>query len=368
MKNSIMKLLYHSFVCIKYHMKSFRGGWILTHFFWLDYKERKANIWIIAKTHLRGWSYSDWCILGLTKNKHKHYLSTRDYCSLHPFNGAYSSWIDDKLTLKYVLHGTEAGKYMPNYYYELMTDGRVVGLMDLETKYGKSIDGIVSLLRDKGLLAFKLVKGSLGVGFYRAEYKEGKYWMNDEDLDLAGFKDRLSNLRGYLVTEYLLPHPEFSKLCSKSVGCLRYIVGRRLNGDLADVYSFIRFGTTRSKFVENYNSGGVLAIIHDGRYDNGNILDFSTNQNKVVIHHPDTHVPLKGFIPHWEEIKNAAHTIAGTLPQMTYMGIDFCVTHDDRVKIIEINSLTSLDAIQLDKSIYDTPGGAFFNERIVKDK
>ena len=62
---------------------------------------------------------------------------------------------------------------MPDYYYELMTDGRVVGLIDLETQYGKSTDGIVSLLRDKGLLAFKLVKGSLGVGFYRAEYKEG---------------------------------------------------------------------------------------------------------------------------------------------------------------------------------------------------
>lgn len=192
--------------------------------------------------------------------------------------------------------------------------------------------------------------------------------MNDEELDLAGFKDKLSNLRGYLVTEYLLPHPEFSKLCNKSVGCLRYIVGRRLNGDLADVYSFMRFGTSRSKFVENYNSGGVLTIIQDGQYNNGNILDFSTNQNKVVTHHPDTGIPLNGAIPHWQEIKQAAHTIADVLPQMTYIGIDFCVTHDDRVKIIEINSLTSLDSIQLDKSIYDTPGGAFFQERIIKDK
>ena len=56
------------------------------------------------------------------------------------------------------------------------------------------------------------------------------------------------------------------------------------------------------------------------------------------------------------------------MPQMSYMGIDFCVTNDDRVKIIEINSLSSLDSIQTNESIYTTPGGEFFKERLSNNK
>lgn len=345
-------------------MNSFRGGWILTHFFYTDYKERKSSFWKIACIHLKGWSYSDWCIMGLTDEKRNDYLSTRDYCSLHPLNGSYSTWIDDKLTLKYILSGTEAGKYMPDYYYELMEDGRIVGLMNLDNQYEWSTEGIVQLLRDKRLLAFKLVKASLGVGFYRVEYCSGQYYLNDEKMSLNDFLKRLKTLKGYLITEYLLPHSEISKLCSQSVGCLRYIIGRKFNGELIDIYSFMRFGTKQSKFVENYNSGGVLTIIHDGKFTDGNILDKDTMKNIIITKHPDTGLPLRGEIPHWNEIKKAAHIVANVMPEMDYMGIDFCVTNNDKIKIIEINSLSSLDSIQTDKSIFETKGGEFFRERL----
>ena len=341
---------------------------MLAHQFYTDYKQHKASYWKIARTHLKGWSYSDWCVMGLTDEKQKSYLSTVQYTSLHPLNGVYSSWIDDKLILKYILHGTKAGQYMPDYYYQLMDDGRIVGLMDLPSEYGATVDGIARLLRDKRLLAFKLMKASLGVGFYRVEYKDGKYWMNDEQLDLLQFVNRLKELRGYLVTEYLLPHPEFAKFCDKSVGCLRFLLGRKLNGEIIDIYSFMRFGTARSKFVENYAAGGVLAIVHDGKYSNGNIFDFSTLKNIKIDVHPDTGVPIKGEIPYWENVKKIAHLIADVMPQMIYMGIDFCITHDEKIKIIEINSLPSLDGFQFVQSIFETPAGEFYKERLQNNK
>lgn len=193
-----------------------------------------------------------------------------------------------------------------------------------------------------------------------------KFILNDESMDESAFIAKLKTLKGYLVTEYLLPHPEFAKLCDKSVGCLRYIIGRTLNGEITDIYSFMRFGTKKSKFVENYNSGGVLAIIHDGKYTEGNILDMKNMKNIRIKKHPDTGAPLQGEIPHWAEIKQAAHIIANVMPQMNYMGIDFCITNDNRVKIIEINSLSSLDCIQTDKSIFETNAGVFFKERLLQ--
>lgn len=365
MKNSLGRMIYHSFVCWYHTMTKLRGGWMLTHMYLNDYKRGKANAFKIASVHLKGWSYSDWSILGITDANRKSYLSTRDYCSLHPFNGVYSSWIDDKLTLKYILDGTKAGGYMPDYYFQLTENGNVLPLMDVKEEYaGKGVDGIVALLEEKSLLALKLIKGSLGVGFYKAEYRDNAYCLNGEKFTKPEFSNQLRALRGYLVTEYLLPHPEIARFCDKSVGCLRYVIGRMHNGQLQMVYSFIRLGTAKSRFVENYNSGGVLAVVRDGEFVNGNVLDFSKNKNLVIDRHPDNGVELKGKIPHWSEVEKAARIVADAMPQLTYLGIDFCVTNDDRVKIIEVNSLTSLDSIQTDCSIFDTPGGEFFAERL----
>ena len=365
MRNSLKKIIYHNFVCKWYKIKSFRGGWMLTHVFLTDYKQKKTSFFTIVKTHLKGWSYSDWSILGLTDVTCRSYLSTRDYCSLHPFNGPYSFWIDDKLTLKYILNGTDAGKYMPDYYFMLEDNGTVLPLMDANIEYrDNGIDGIVHLLEARKLLALKLVKGSLGAGFYKAEFDGTAYLLNGEKLTRRELIERIKTLRGYLVTEYLLPHPEFAKFCDKSVGCLRYVIGRRQNGELQEVYSFMRFGTKKSKFVENYNSGGVLTVIRNGEYNEGNVLDFKNNKNVVVKCHPDNGVEIKGRIPYWDEVVKAARIVADTIPQMSYMGIDFCITNDNRVKIIEINSLTSLDSIQTDRSIFETPGGTFFKEKL----
>ena len=367
MRNSLGRTIYHSFVCKFYKMKSFRGGWMLTHLYIQDYKQGKVPVWKIIKAHFRGWSYSDWAILGLTDANFMDYLSTRDYCSLHPLNGEYSYWIDDKLTLKYILYGTAAGKYMPDYYFLLEKNGNVVPLMDVPDEYrNQGFIGVTSLLEEKSKLAFKAVKGSLGIGFYKAEFDGTTYFLNGESLSKSDFMVRIKELKGYLITEYLSPHPDIAKFCNKSVGCLRYLVGRRLNGDLQEIYSFMRFGTEKSKYVENYNSGGVLAILTDGNYSFGNVLDFNLQRNVVVNRHPDTGIEIKGKIPHWDEVKRAVYTIAEVMPQLSYMGIDFCITDDDRVKVIEINSLTSLDSIQLDHSIFVCPGGVFFNERLSK--
>lgn len=337
---------------------------MLTHLFTLDYKRKKVSLFKIAKTHLKGWSYSDWSILGITDENKKNYLSTRDYCSLHPLNESYSFWIDDKLTLKYILNGTEAGQFMPDYYFILDGD-HILPLMDTDEKFKyDGINGLIRLLENKKRLALKLIKSSLGVGFYKAEFDGSTYLLNEEKLTKHKFIERIKYLKGYLVTEYLLPHPEFAKFCDQSVGCLRYVIGRRCNNEIQEIYSFMRFGTKKSKFVENYNSGGVLTIVRNGEYQDGNILDFETDKNIVISKHPDNNIEIKGRIPHWDEVVKAAKIIAETMPQLSYMGIDFCITDDNCVKIIEINSLSSLDCMQIDKSIFDTPGGAFFKERL----
>lgn len=342
---------------------------MLAHMFYLDYRAHKSSYLSIAKCHLKGWSASDWNISGITDSNRAQYLSTLDYCSLHPLNGEYSAWIDDKLTIKHILSGTKAGGYMPNYYYLILSQGRIIPLMDAPAQYvDNPIQGIVNILKMGGVIALKQIKGSLGEGFYKGEYRSGTFYMNAQAYSETEFTQVVRLLKGYLVTEFLRPHPDIAKFCNQTVGCLRYVVGRRLDGSVMDIYSFMRLGTKQSKFVENYNAGGVLMVVNDGCYDGGNILDFGSNKNITIQKHPDNDIPLQGKIPLWDEVVKAAHIIADVLPELSYMGIDFCLTHDNQVKVIEINSLTSLDCMQTDKSILAIPGGAFFSERLANKR
>lgn len=164
--------------------------------------------------------------------------------------------------------------------------------------------------------------------------------------------------------ELLEPHEEFARFCKSSVGCLRYLIGRRLSGEAVEILSFMRLGTIKSGSVENYNAGGILTYVKDGFYNGGHILDFKTNKDTLISEHPDNGVELKGEIPHWNEIKTIAFRIAKMLPQLEYMGIDFTLTKDGKVKVLEINSLTSLDAMELEESVFDMPNGDFYKERL----
>lgn len=101
--------------------------------------------------------------------KIKAYLSTADYHRMHPFNGAYSSWIDDKLTLMYLYQSADLKTLMPDHYYQ-MSSRAALPLPDCPVDLRKTGPEVVlACLERFGQLALKQVRGSLGEGFYKAE-------------------------------------------------------------------------------------------------------------------------------------------------------------------------------------------------------
>lgn len=315
--------------------------------------------------HRHGFTVSDWNFLDLNKDKCKEYLSNTEYYAMHPINGRFSAWIDDKLTLKYLCSGTELDGYMPEYYFQIDSEGRILPLMDYDTdKSLSNAEEVAKLLREKSELAIKLVAGSIGKGFYKAEYKDGKYLLNGEVLNETEFCVRLSTLRDYLIIEYLHPHEKLAKFCPDTVNCIRYLLGR-VDGKMVMLKGYIRFGTKASGFVENYNAGGVLCYLNEnGQFSGGNIIDMEKGKNMIISSHPDSGAELDGEIPLWSEIVEVGRKLDRHFPQMDYLGIDFVITSKEEVKILEINSLTSLDSFQLDGSILKTPSGRFYKERM----
>ncbi len=330
-----------------------------------EYKKRPGgcNIFQIFSIHKKGFSVNDWKLLRLTKENYKKYLSSKQYSSYHPINGYYTKLIDDKLTIKYILSGTELAKYTPDYYYLIDETGHIFSMMDSpEKKEACEAKDILALLRSEQVLAIKLITGSIGRGFYKCEYRDGTIYVNGAETGEEEFETFLAGLKNYIVMEFLRPHEGLAAFWPDTANTLRYLLCR-IDGEYHMLKSFIRFGSSKTGAVENFNSGGVLCYINDdGVFDGGYIIDSSKKKLSSVFveKHPDTEKSLKGVIPHWSEICKAALDIAKYLPETKYLGYDFVVTDKDEVKLLEINSLTSLDAIQLDGSILETEVGKRF--------
>lgn len=359
-----LRRIYTHYLKIRWKMKR-DGARLLSEEFLQDYKNHIGSFFSVMKIHNKGFSWEDWNINDFGRKKYDNYLKTTEYYAMHPLNGQYSHWIDDKLTLKYLCAGTSLDKYMPKYYFQIDSLGNVLGLSDYQEKGKISIDVLITFLENIGELAFKRAAGSLGEGFYKGVYVGGIYMLNSKAFTREELKHELQKLRDYLVTEYLHPHKDMIPFCSDTVNTIRYLVGKNANGEMSLIKSFIRFGTIKSGFVENYNAGGVLCYITDnGAFEKGNLYDFELKKNKMITHHPDTGVELKGIIPLWNEVQKASVEFCEHFPQLNYLGIDFVVTSKNEVKILEINSLTSLNCLQLAGSILDSKNGRFYKDRM----
>lgn len=365
MIEKILKRLYKSYIKRRYHIKS--AADLLASEFLEDYK--KYPFFLTLKIHSYGFSVTNWLLLGLNDSNYRNYVSDIQYYGLHPLNGRFTAWIDDKLTLKYILAGTELNNYMPKYYFQIDSLGNILPLMDYcNSKSRCNTQDILTLLRDKKVLALKLVAGSLGEGFYKLECKNDKYFVNGICMDEDRVTKEIESLREYLVMEFLRPHQDLARICSKTVNTIRYLLGR-IDGNLVPLMQFIRFGTQASSFVDNYNAGGVLCYINDvGEFENGNIIDVINLKNKEIEYHPDNQERLLGKIPKWKEVGKICDLFNKNFPQLDYLGIDVVITDKDEIKILEINSLTSLDRFVIGGNVTNDNLCKFFCNRLGLNK
>ena len=289
----------------------------------------------------RKWAYKrgfqPWRIkqYGLTEENYKNIMSDRDYFYLYPINNHYSSWVDDKLSMKYVLAPFD--RFLPRYYFHIMKDRDIMKLMDCPEELGHDAGSIVSLLESKGQLAAKMSAGTYGIGFYKLEYKDSEYFANGEKYDRNSFEKFLLSLDDYIITEFIEMHPELKKINPGAVNTIRVTVINEHGNDTIIPFAFMRIGTKRSGVVDNVSKGGMVCKIDvgTGRFYDGQVLKDHVYEN--VEYHPDTHERLEGILPNWELVKKTLLEMSRYCPQLKWLGYDIAITADG-FSIIEINS------------------------------
>ena len=284
---------------------------------------------------------------GITRDNWENYISDLEYRWLRHINNKYKYWLEDKISIKYV--AADFSECLPAYYY--YTDGRgdentFIPMMDCPEGLGTSADDVLHLARQLGTLALKPEEGSHGDGFFRLDFRDGGYFLNDSPASRQEIFSILTDPKNrYLVTEFISPHPEIARIYPHSVNTLRLIVFKRdgVNPHIGNAY--LRIGTSASGFVDNTSSGGMFADVdlETGHFGHARVLQKGLVRDQP--RHPDTGVLIEGVLPHWDDVKDYVLKIASSIKQLEYFGFDVAIT-EDGIKIPEINRFPDYPRIE----------------------
>ncbi len=289
-------------------------------------------------------------LYGLTEENYKDYLPDYNYFMTHPINHHFKIWVNDKLSLKYVLNSNGCEDTMPEYYLYVENDNTYTYLMDAPAHIQKDKDFILNLLKEKKRLAMKPNSGtSGGLGFIKLELRDGVLFENNKQIDFARFEQILQNMKNYIVTEYAGQHEALARIWGDSECTLRVIMVKDPKNN--DPYSkstwsctvsYARFGTSISGGASNLSSGGIGIGFNfeTGKYNDYAIRykKFCADGNTILYEHPDTHVTWKDEgLPNWDYVKGMILNICDHISSLSYLGFDVIIT-DKGLKLCEINT------------------------------
>ncbi len=275
----------------------------------------------------------------LTDENYHECLSDYDYKWLRPLNCRYFKWVWDKVSLRYMFDDFSA--YLPKYYYNLVRrDGKVtlLKMQDTPEGYEATFEDVLRLLREKGILALKQTEGSHGAGFYKLEYRDGAYLVNEEERSEEQMLAFLRSLKRYYnISEYIIMHDELRRIYSNVACTVRVMVINRTGFDPVIENVYFRIGTKKTGFTDNIGSGGVFAYADEvtGRFHDAEVI------KKHIItpcpEHPDTGVKIEGVFPHWQEVRSVITDMCRYTSCLEYLGFDVVITPEG-FKILEINT------------------------------
>ncbi len=200
---------------------------------------------------------------------------------------------------------------------------------------------------------FKPIVSSGGRGIRKFSLAEGPEAIYDQlqemeiETDTEAGEDESPIEKDALIEEFLLQHPDMSRLCSESINTIRAVT-LYWNGEYHLLYTLCRMGAGDGTPVDSFTQGGLLISVdkETGRFNTVAVDHWRQPQTR----HPASGTELVGFqVPCWEEIlaflKKAA-VFAYETAGLGYVGWDVAVTPEGPV-MIEGNNWPDCGLIQL---------------------
>lgn len=202
----------------------------------------------------------------------------------------------------------------------------------------RSFEGLLTLLREKKLLAMKPTVGSHGIGFYKLCFDGERYTVNSEEKTEGEMLKFFASLNDYYnISEYIVMHRDLRRIYSEAACTVRIMVINRCGLDPVIENAYFRIGTKSTGFTDNIGSGGVFAYVDE---KTGHFHDAEVIKEHIISPcplHPDTGVKIEGTLPHWGEVLTVIPELCRYISPLEYLGFDVVIT-DAGFKILEINT------------------------------
>lgn len=277
-------------------------------------------------------SKSKW--YGLTKENYKCFLSDYDFYNTDNYmNEQFVYWFDDKLSTYYLLQ--PFSKYLPKHYF--YAKNGVMYPLNIEEKHNYHASDVVSLVKTRAIAAKKCIGGH-GDGFYKFEYLEDVFYINDKKYMEKDFERLLEKLDGYIITDFVKPAHYLREIGGEDAfAVLRaMVIYDDVKGPQFERL-MLRMGTKKSGHTQALHDYLYIGIDENGAFFNP-LIELSDYDFETIENHPDTGKKLLGnSLKNLELLKKTIREISGYLPITPYLILDIIPT-DDSFIILEINS------------------------------
>ena len=168
------------------------------------------------------------------------------------------------------------------------------------------------------------------------------------EYDPKDLYDSLKKKGQLLLEERIKQNSEINKIYQDSINTIR-IVTLNKDDNITILFRAMRIGNN-GKVVDNFNNGGLMAIVEE----DGSIIKPILDKNNVVYDsHPMTGTKIIGFkIPYFDQAIDLCKKLAKVTPELGMCGWDIAIT-EDGVDVVEGNEIPGYDIYQSREQLND---------------
>lgn len=335
---------------------------------YLGRKARLALLWIVrilfAKSHMKvpffkriywninGGYIGDQVVLyKLNHKRKKEYLSEFDWYKSRYINGNYKFILNNKIVTTELL---KQYIYVPAIY--CLKQNRSIA------NFGEHIntaEELVQFLEKNNSLYLKPIDSGKGNGVATFEYRDKKYFINEEETTRNDILKYFEKEKNYFVCETVKQNEYLNNLYDKTSNTLRLVTFKDPKTEKFILYFAVqRIGTFNTIPVDNGSQGGLVAKVD---LETGELSAAKCLHNtKTYKIHPDSKRPIEGVkIPGWNKIKREIVDLANKFPYLNFVAWDVLLT-EKGMCIIEANASSGINILQLWGGQKNKPLGDFY--------
>ncbi|MGN0658325.1 MAG: sugar-transfer associated ATP-grasp domain-containing protein [Emergencia sp.] len=286
-----------------------------------------------------GYLADQWMLYDFDHNDRHEYLSEFDWYRSRYINEPFDFLLNNKIAaaeiLKQYVRVPES--------YMIKNKGFLTSFDSEHMEYEAAVD----LLKEKRKLFIKPYGVGKGNGVNILIYRNGKIFVDEEEYTKEDFISFLKKRDNWFISEAMGQHKYSSDIYDKTVNTIRFITLRDIHThQFKTFFAVQRIGTAETIPVDNGSRGGLVAKIdlETGVLSEARCLH-NSNSYKV---HPDSGAPIEGAaVPGWEGIKEQMIALANKMPYMHFIAWDILVLEDGSICVIEANTSSGVNIIQL---------------------